>query len=322
MIKGCRPIENYKILNKIEEGTYGIVYRAIDRATGETVALKKLKWPKDERDGFPVTSLREINALMRINHPHVVALKEVAMGVANDEVYLVMEYVEHDLRTLIDDECDKKRFSISEIKTLMKQLLSAISEMHKRWMIHRDLKTSNLLLSNKGEIKVADFGLARRLGDPPMVGSHLTPLVVTLWYRAPELLLGDPAYDFSVDCWSLGCIMAELLLWRPLFPGKTEIAQLDNIFALLGLPDDTRWPGWGRLPHARKIKPNPGAYIDKLDQTFRDVISEAGKELLRALLTFDPKKRITAAEALRHPWFEEEPRPKDPSLFPTWPVRN
>lgn len=136
-----------------------------------------------------------------------------------------MDFVEHDLRTLMDEM--PHPFHLSEVKTIMKQLLSAIATMHEHWIIHRDIKSSNLLLSNSGEIKVADLGLARRLGEPS--SGKLTPVVVTLWYRAPELLLGATDYSWPIDLWSAGCIFAELLIGKPIFPGKSEIDQLDRV---------------------------------------------------------------------------------------------
>ena len=166
----CRSVDCYIKLNRIEEGTYGVVYRGQDKATGEIVALKKLKLEK-EKEGFPVTSLREINALMHAapGHPHIVGLRELVVGKELASVFIVMDFIEHDLRSLMDEMTSP--FSASEVKTLLKQLLSAVSAMHHRHMVHRDLKTANLLLSNRGEIKVADFGLARKL--PPYEGESL-----------------------------------------------------------------------------------------------------------------------------------------------------
>lgn len=314
-MQACRSVDCYKKLNRIEEGTYGIVYRAQERETGEIVALKKLKLER-EREGFPVTSLREINALMQARHRNIVNIREMVVGRELNSVFIVMDFIEHDLRGLMDDM--PQPFSISETKTMVQQLLCAVAAMHERWILHRDLKTSNLLLSNRGEIKVADFGLARRLGSP--VTGKLTPVVVTLWYRAPEILLGTTDYSWPVDIWSVGCIMAEMLTGRPLFPGKSEIDQLDKIFRVLGMPNDRVWPGFSRLPHASKIAPIQQPYncIDKVLPT----LSPAGIDLINRLLSYDPDRRFTAVEALDHAFFRESPLPKDPSIFPTWPSRN
>ncbi len=313
--KSCRSVTRFRQLNKIEEGTYGIVYRAQDKETEEIVALKQLKLER-EREGFPVTSLREISALMTCRHPNIVNLREIVMGTKLDQVYIVMDFIEHDLRSLMDDM--PHPFSLSEVKTLLWQLLSALDTMHKNWIIHRDLKTTNLLLNNRGEIKVADFGLARKIGEPS--DGKLTQMVVTLWYRAPELLLGETNYDSSIDIWSAGCIFAELLQMKPLFTGKSEPDQVHKIFSLLGMPNDRIWPGFSKLPHASKMVPIE-TYHNHLNNVFPE-ISKLGLDLLKTMLAYDPKTRPTAAQAMAHPFFEEHPLPKAPELFPSWPSKS
>ncbi|XP_043705965.1 cyclin-dependent kinase G-2 isoform X2 [Telopea speciosissima] len=242
MLQGCRSVDEFERLNKIDEGTYGVVYRAKDKKTSEIVALKKVKMEK-EREGFPLTSLREINILLSFHHPSIVDVKEVVVGSNLDSIFMVMEYMEHDLKGLM--ETMKQPFSQSEVKCLMLQLLEGVKYLHDNWVLHRDLKTSNLLLNNRGELKICDFGLARQYGSPLKPYTHL---VVTLWYRAPELLLGAKLYSTAVDMWSLGCIMAELLAKEPLFPGKAEVDQLDKIFKMLGTPNEAIWPGFSKLP--------------------------------------------------------------------------
>ncbi|KAI0223408.1 Cyclin-dependent kinase 11B, partial [Massospora cicadina] len=226
-ITGCRSISQYEKLNRIDEGTYGVVYRARDVATNEIVALKRLKILKDS-EGFPVTSLREINTLLIAKHPNIVNVREIVVGQELNSIYIVMDFVEHDLKALMADM--PTPFLQSEVKTIMLQLLSAVTLLHDHWIVHRDLKTSNLLLSNRGEIKVADFGLARKFGSPL---GYMTQLVVTLWYRAPELLLGAKDYSTAIDMWSIGCIFGELINNEPLMPGQGEIDQLKRIFQLL-----------------------------------------------------------------------------------------
>ncbi|KAI6007463.1 kinase-like domain-containing protein [Pisolithus albus] len=179
-IQPSRSVYCYERLNQIEEGSYGVVFRARDKETGDIVALKKLKLD-EEKHGFPITALREINALMSCRHENVVHIREVVVGDTLTQVFVVMDFIEHDLKTLLT--LMPSPFLQSEIKTLMLQLLSAVAHCHANWILHRDLKTSNLLMNNRGTIKVADFGLARRYGDPIGVGG-LTQLVVTLWYRA------------------------------------------------------------------------------------------------------------------------------------------
>lgn len=177
MLQGCRSVDEFERLNKIDEGTYGVVYRAKDKKTGEIVALKKVKMEK-EREGFPLTALREINILLSFHHPSIVDVKEVVVGSSLDSIFMVMEYMEHDLKALM--ETMKQRFSQSEVKCLMLQLLEGVKYLHDNWVLHRDLKTSNLLLNNRGELKICDFGLARQYGSPLKPYTHL---VVTLWYR-------------------------------------------------------------------------------------------------------------------------------------------
>lgn len=232
MLLGSRSVNGFQKLNKINEGTYGIVYRARDEKTKEIVALKKIKMKEDkyeEEYGFPLTSLREINILLSCNHPSIVNVKEVVVGGRNDsDVYMVMEHLEHDLKGLMERK--KQPFSTSEVKCLMLQLLEGVHYLHTNWIIHRDLKPSNLLMNNSGELKICDFGMARQYGSPI---KPYTQMVITQWYRPPELLLGAKQYSTAVDMWSIGCIMAELLSQKPLFPGKTELDQLQKVILFL-----------------------------------------------------------------------------------------
>ncbi|XP_072950127.1 cyclin-dependent kinase G-2 [Typha angustifolia] len=321
MLQGCRSVDEFERLNKINEGTYGVVYRARDKKTGEIVALKKVKMEK-EREGFPLTSLREINILLSFHHPSIVDVKEVVVGSSLDSIFMVMEYMEHDLKGLM--ETMKQPYSQSEVKCLMLQLLEGVKYLHDNWVLHRDLKTSNLLLNNCGELKICDFGLSRQYGSPL---KPYTQLVVTLWYRAPELLLGAKEYSTAIDMWSLGCIMAELLAKEPLFNGKTEFDQLDKIFRILGTPNEKIWPGFGKLPRVKVnfVKQPYNRLREKFPPTSfsgRPTLSEAGFDLLNKLLTYDPEKRITAEAALKHDWFREVPLPKSKDFMPTFPAQN
>lgn len=321
MLQCCRSVDEFERLNKIDEGTYGVVYRAKDKKTGEVVALKKVKMEK-EREGFPLTSLREINILLSFHHPSIVDVKEVVVGSNLDSIFMVMEYMEHDLKALM--ETMKQPFSQSEVKCLMLQLLEGTQYLHDNWVLHRDLKTSNLLLNNRGELKICDFGLARQYGSPLKPYTHL---VVTLWYRAPELLLGAKEYSTAIDMWSLGCIMAELLSKQPLFNGKTEFDQLDKIFKILGTPNETIWPGFSKLPGVKVnfVKHQYNLLRRKFPATSftgSPVLSDAGFDLLNKLLTYDPEKRITAEAALNHEWFREVPLPKSKDFMPTFPAQH
>ncbi|KAF8225034.1 Pkinase-domain-containing protein [Tricholoma matsutake] len=308
-----RSVYCYERLNQIEEGSYGVVFRARDKQTGDIVALKKLKLD-EEKNGFPITALREVYALMSCRHENVVGIREVVVGDTLTQVFVVMDFIEHDLKSLLT--MMPSPFLQSEIKTLMLQLLSAVGHCHSNWILHRDLKTSNLLMNNRGTIKVADFGLARRYGDPVGVGG-MTQLVVTLWYRAPEILLGATTYSTPVDLWSVGCIFAELLLKEPLFQAKGEIELLSMIFKLLGPPTNISWPEYSRLPLAKTLSlpsPQPPQFRQKFPY-----LTAAGIDLLMSLLTYDPARRITAVEALQHPYFSESPSPKHPDLFGSFP---
>ncbi|KAF8668407.1 hypothetical protein HU200_052214 [Digitaria exilis] len=321
MLQGCRSVDEFERLNKINEGTYGVVYRARDKKTNEIVALKKVKMEK-EREGFPLTSLREINILLSFHHPSIVDVKEVVVGSSLDSIFMVMEYMEHDLKGVM--ETMKQPYTQSEVKCLMLQLLEGVKYLHDNWVLHRDLKTSNLLLNNRGELKICDFGLSRQYGSPL---KPYTQLVVTLWYRAPELLLGTKEYSTAIDMWSVGCIMAELLAKEPLFNGKTEFEQLDKIFRTLGTPNEKIWPGYAKLPGVKVnfVKQPYNRLRDKFPAASfsgRPILSEAGFDLLNSLLTYDPDKRISADDALKHKWFSEVPLPKSKDFMPTFPALN
>lgn len=231
-----------------------------------------------------------------------------------------MEFLEHDLKTLLEDMAEP--FLPSEIKTLMLQIVSGVEYLHSNWILHRDLKTSNLLLNNRGEIKLADFGMARYTSNPP---PKLTQLVVTLWYRAPELLLGAGEYGFEIDIWSLGCIFAELLTKEPLFHSQNEVGQLSNIFTLLGTPSNETWPGFRSLPNAKALLPllsNPkAASTSTLTASKFPYLTTSGLRLLSSLLRMNPPSRPTATEILSHAYFKEDPRPKAREMFPTFPSK-
>lgn len=305
------PVANYEKIKRIGEGTYGVVYKARDRTTGEIVALKKVRMER-ERDGLPVTSMREIRVLQMCRHPNIVHLKKVVTGSKPDSIFLVFEYCSHDLGKLID--MMPRPFSQSEVKCLMLQLLEAVDHLHSHWVMSRDLKLPNLLLTHDGHLKICDFGLARYFHAHE---EAYTPRVVTLWYRAPEILLGQDTYTEAVDMWAVGCIFAELLRNEPLFPAKSELETLQLMTNLLGAPNERIWPGFLKLPNAAKTKfpDQPYNYVEKEYPN----VSVAGLSLLNQLLTYDPNKRVTARQALKHPYFQEQPLPKNPSNMPTFP---
>ncbi|KAF2133586.1 Pkinase-domain-containing protein [Dothidotthia symphoricarpi CBS 119687] len=312
----CRHTSNFSTLNHIEEGSYGWVSRARDTSTNSIVALKKIK-PDPNGDGFPITALREIDILQKARHANIVELKEILSGDDPLECVLVMEFLDHDLKTLQEDMSEP--FLASEVKTLLRQLTSAVAYLHDSSIMHRDLKTSNILLSHHGTLKLADFGMARYI---PPSNAPLTQLVVTLWYRAPELLLGTTAYGTEVDMWSLGCIFAELLLKAPILPGKNEVDQLSLIFSLCGLPTEKSWAAFYRLPNSKSLKlPRDHRDTRGFDRARFPFLTASGIELLSSLLSLNPDNRPTAQQVLHHEYFKEQPKPKPAELFPTFPSK-
>ncbi len=238
-------------------------------------------------------------------------------------IFLVLEFVEHDLKSILEDMPEP--FLTSEIKTLLLQLASGVAYLHDHWILHRDLKTSNLLLNNRGQLKVADFGMARYVGDPP---PKLTQLVVTLWYRAPELLLGATSYGQAIDMWSVGCIFGELLTREPLLQGKNEVDELTRIFALCGLPTEDTWPSFRRLPNARALRlparapsGTASAGTGSAIRAKFPLLTAAGVALLNSLLALDPDRRPSAKDMLAHEYFRQDPKPKHESIFPTFPSK-
>ncbi|KAK8403555.1 hypothetical protein O3P69_000542 [Scylla paramamosain] len=307
----CRFVGEFEKLNRIGEGTYGVVYRARDTKSNEIVALKKMRMEK-EKDGMPISGLREIMLLQACNHPNIVCLKEVVVGRSLESIFLVMEYCEQDLASLLDNM--QKPFLETHVKCIMMQVFKGLAYLHKKEIVHRDVKVSNLLLTNMGTIKIADFGLARELGHPM---SPMTPQVVTLWYRAPELLFQTKTQTSGVDMWAAGCILGELLLHKPLLPGKSEIDQINLIIDLLGTPNDNIWPEFSQLPAIENFTLKSQPY-NNLKTRFPG-LSPSGQRLLNFLFMYDPKCRATAAECLESSYFKEHPLPCDPRMMPTFP---
>ncbi|KAK1122454.1 hypothetical protein K0M31_009674 [Melipona bicolor] len=303
----------YQELSLIGNGAYGTVYKAKDLNTGQVVALKKVRVPLTE-DGLPTSTLREIATLKqleRFEHPHIVRLLDVCQGTyvqlsANDEersetihrgmtLWLVFEHVERDLACYMSS-CSQSGIAAHVMKQMSKEILQGVEFLHSHRIIHRDLKPQNLLVTKKGRIKIADFGLAKTY-DFEM---RLTSVVVTQWYRAPEVLLGC-SYATPVDIWSVGCILAELKRLEPLFPGSSEGDQLDRIFQVIGTPSQEKWPenvslGWTAFPY-RQPKPLAAIIPD---------LNEDGLDLIKGMLVFNPHERLTAAQALKHRYFAED----------------
>ncbi|XP_030439498.2 probable serine/threonine-protein kinase At1g54610 isoform X1 [Syzygium oleosum] len=307
-----RCADTFQKLEKIGEGTYSNVYKARDLVTGKTVALKKVRFDNLEAESIKFMA-REILVLRRLNHhPNVIKLEGLVTSRMSSGLYLAFEYMEHDLSGIAAREHGK--FTEAQVKCYMRQLLSGLEHCHNRDVLHRDIKCSNLLIDNEGNLKIADFGLAT-FYDPERK-QVMTNRVVTLWYRAPELLLGATSYGVGIDLWSAGCILAELLYGKPIMPGRTEVEQLHKIFKLCGSPSEAYWHKY-KLPNANIFKP-PQPYTRCIAETFKDFPPSA-LPLLETLLSIDPDERGTATAALNSEFFAAEPRACDPSSLPKYP---
>ena len=275
---------------------YGEVYKGLDKETGGFVALKRIRLEPDE-EGIPSTTLREIALLRQLKHPNIVDLLDVVNS--DGRLYLIFEYVDSDLKHYVDRH--DERLPPATIKSLSFQLLQAVDHCHSRGVVHRDLKPQNLLVSKDGRLKVADFGLARAFVPPVRAWTHE---VVTLWYRAPEILLGAKVYALPVDVWSIGVILAEMVTKRPLLPGDCEVDELFKIFRMLGTPSEETWPGVTSLPDWNEAFPRWEALEMK---HFVPGLESGGVALLQRLLVADPRRRSTTLEALHHPYFADLP---------------
>jgi len=297
-------LARYKRIEKVGEGTYGVVYKAEDTQNGSIIALKKIRL-ENEDEGIPSTSIREISLLKELNHPNIVRLYDVIQS--HKQLYLVFEFLNEDLKM----HCDTIRRTLREskmpyylhpkiVKSFMYQIVKGIAFCHSHRILHRDLKPQNLLI-DKGVIKLADFGLARAFNTPVRT---LTHEVVTLWYRAPEILLGQAAYSTPIDVWSIGCIFAELVTGHPLFPADSEIDQIYKIFQLLGTPNERNWAGVTKLPYYKSTFPNWSE--NKLTKVpGLNNLCPDGYDLLCKMLTYEPGKRISAKAALEHRYFAD-----------------
>lgn len=325
LLQGCRSVyDTYERLARVSEGTYGVVWKARDMATNEIVALKQIKFDADQQknQGFPVTALREISVLLALSHECIVTVKEMVVGSEHDKVFMVMEFFSLDLHQAMKQKRQYPNvLRQSELKGIMQQIISGTNHMHSKWFMHRDLKTSNILVHRSGRVALCDFGLARRFQDPPRA---LTQLVVTLWYRAPELLFGENCYGPGIDMWSLGCIFGELICQEAIMQGQGELDQIDKIFAMLGTPTEETWPDFGKLPATGLFRWNKNKAKILLPEKFpinapphfkQTFLDGNGYDLLSKLLTLDPKKRITAEDALNHEYFKEGVAPELPALF-------
>ncbi|GAA5911275.1 cyclin-dependent serine/threonine-protein kinase CDC28 [Sporobolomyces salmoneus] len=274
--------------------TYGVVYRSRNRETGEIVALKKIRLEAED-EGVPSTAIREISLLKEMKDDNVVRLLDITH--TETKLYLVFEFLDMDLKRYMDKVGDGDGMGPDIVKKFTYQLIKGVYYLHAHRILHRDLKPQNLLINKEGNLKLADFGLARAFGIPLRTYTHE---IVTLWYRSPEVLLGSRHYSTGVDMWSVGCIFAEMIMRQPLFPGDSEIDEIFRIFRLLGTPDEDVWPGVTTLPDYKPTFPNwhpkeIGAHV--IGST------PESTELLVGMLAYDPAKRMSAKAALQSDYF-------------------
>lgn len=286
----------------VGSGTYGKVFKGLHVYTKKLVALKKIRM-EGERDGFPVTAVREIKLLQSLKHDNIVNLEEVM--VEKNDCYMVFEYLSHDLTGLLNHPSYK--LDPAQKKHLALQLFEGLDYLHKRGVLHRDIKAANILVSSDGVLKLADFGLARFYAKRHQV--DYTNRVITIWYRSPELLLGETQYGAAVDIWSAACVMVEIFTRHAIFPGDGgEINQLDKIYAVLGTPNKVDWPGLIDMPWFELLRPGyrkPDVFAEK----YKERVPAAAFDLLTAMFQYNPVKRPSAAEVLEHPYFTTEEPP-------------
>ena len=314
----CHEPKDYEKIKQVGKGTFAEVYKALykkDEEQPRIVALKKINI--FEERGFPITTIREILIMKNLNHKNILKLEEILYTQPKEKkkrgnVYLVFPYMEQDLsgiRTI------GHLFNMSQIKYIFYQIMSGIAYLHKCKIIHRDIKCSNILMNSKGDICIGDFGLARR--DNQDYNKRYTSTVVTLCYRAPEILLGSREYGPAVDIWSAGCVFAELLTGNILFMrNDKEKDQIDKIFSICGTPNDKTWPGVSQYPKYKSLQKTD--YKNSLRECFKDNknVDDATFDLINKLLELNPKTRITAEEALKHDFFKTEPKMCTPEELP------
>jgi CTD kinase subunit alpha len=291
----------------VGSGTYGKVFKGLNVYTKGQVALKRIRM-EGERDGFPVTAVREIKLLQSLRHLNIVNLQEVM--VERNDCFMVFEYLSHDLTGILNHPTFK--LESAQKKHLAKQLFEGLDYLHTRGVLHRDIKAANILVSNEGILKIADFGLARFYAKHHQL--DYTNRVITIWYRSPELLLGETQYSAAVDVWSAACVMVEIFTRNAIFAGDgTELSQLEKIYNVIGTPNRQDWPGLVDMAWFELLKPTTKRK-NVFSEKYGDRVSPAAFELLSSMFRYDPAKRPTAAEVLQHAYFTtEEPTPQQAS---------
>ncbi|CAI9109161.1 OLC1v1008929C2 [Oldenlandia corymbosa var. corymbosa] len=301
-----KSADSYDKLAKIGQGTYSNVYKARDRVTGKIVALKKIRFDTSEPQSVKFMA-REIIMLNKLDHPNVIKLEGLATSRLQYSLYLVFDFMQSDLTSIISRPGG--RLTEPQIKFYMQQLLSGLQHCHERGILHRDIKPSNLLIDKNGMLKIADFGLANFY--QPKAKKPQTTRVVTLWYRAPELLLGSTDYGVGIDLWSAGCLLGEMFIGRPIMPGRNEIEQLHKIFKLCGSPLEDYW---NKVKPPTTFRPTPN-YKPSFEESFPS-LPDSALRLLSSLLSLDAANRGTASSALDSEFFISIPLPCDVSGLP------
>ncbi|XP_040902477.1 cyclin-dependent kinase 16 [Toxotes jaculatrix] len=289
---GFGKLETYVKLDKLGEGTYATVYKGRSKLTENLVALKEIRLEHEE--GAPCTAIREVSLLKDLKHANIVTLHDIIH--TQKSLTLVFEYLDKDLKQYLDD-CGNM-IHVHNVKLFLFQLLRGLSYCHRRKVLHRDLKPQNLLINERGELKLADFGLARAKSIPTKTYSNE---VVTLWYRPPDILLGSTDYSTHIDMWGVGCIFYEMATGRPLFPGSTVEEELHFIFKLLGTPTEQSWPGI--TSNEEFVTYNYPQYRAERLSNHTSRLSSEGVELLSEFLQFEGKKRISADQAMNQRYF-------------------
>ncbi|KAJ6665887.1 hypothetical protein lerEdw1_001359, partial [Lerista edwardsae] len=285
-------MNRYTTIKQLGDGTYGSVLLGRSVESGELIAIKRMK--RKFYSWEECMNLREVKSLKKLSHANVVKLKEVIRE--NDNLYFVFEYMKENLYQLMKER--NKLFPESTVRNIMYQILQGLAFIHKHGFFHRDLKPENLLCMGPELVKIADFGLAREIRSRP----PYTDYVSTRWYRAPEVLLRSTNYSSPIDIWAVGCIMAEVYTLRPLFPGASEIDTIFKICQVLGTPKKNDWPEGYQLAGAMNFR-WPQCVPNNLKTLIPNASGEA-IQLMRDMLQWDPKKRPTASQALRYPYFQ------------------